>query len=351
VTFSDPLYRGVDEILVAAGTAPPVTKLEDLSGKRVFVRPSSSYWEHLQALNGQLAAAGRAPVSLEPANELLETGDILDMVNAGLVDYTFADDYIVDYWRAELPTMVVYSQITIATGGDLGWAVRPGNPEYLRALNVFVKDHRKGTLLGNVLFKRYYSEKQRLANANSDEDRRRFDQLIGLFRKYGADYHFDELVLAALGYQESRLDQNARSSEGAIGVMQLLKSTAADPSVGIPDIEQVENNIHAGTRYLRFLIDRYFSDPAIDTENRYLLAFASYNAGPARIQSLRAKARAEGLDANKWFRNVELVAAREIGAETTRYVSNIYKYYLAYKLVEQHNAEREAARQAAGKAI
>jgi membrane-bound lytic murein transglycosylase MltF len=94
----------------------------------------------------------------------------------------------------------------------------------------------------------------------------------------------------------------------------------------------VENNIHAGTRYLRFLYDRYFSDPAIDPVDQMLFTIAAYNAGPARIQQLRNGASGSDLDANVWFGNVEHVAARRIGRETVQCVSNIAKYYAAYRL-------------------
>ena len=142
-------------------------------------------------------------------------------------------------------------------------------------------------------------------------------------------------MLAALGYQESQLNQNLKSDAGAVGVMQILPSTAKDKNVGIPNISELDPNIHAGTKYLRFMTDYYFAeDPGLDRFNRTLFAFASYNAGPARVAKLREEAAQMGLDPNKWFRNVEVVAAKRIGRETVQYVSNIFKYYVAYKLLE-----------------
>jgi membrane-bound lytic murein transglycosylase MltF len=118
--------------------------------------------------------------------------------------------------------------------------------------------------------------------------------------------------------------------------MQLLPSTAADPNVGIPDITTLDNNIHAGTKYLRFVRDRYFSDPEMDPLNQTLFTFAAYNAGPARIRGLREEAARTGLDANQWFGSVEHVAAKRIGRETVQYVSNIGKYWVAYRLASRH---------------
>ena len=123
--------------------------------------------------------------------------------------------------------------------------------------------------------------------------------------------------------------------------MQLLPSTAADKSVGIPDITTVENNIHAGTKYMRYIVDHYFDDPTIDEVNRTLFAFASYNAGPNRIRRLRAKAAEQGYDPNVWFRNVEVVVANDVGRQPVEYVRNIFKYYTAYALLSEQGKIKE----------
>jgi membrane-bound lytic murein transglycosylase MltF len=165
--------------------------------------------------------------------------------------------------------------------------------------------------------------------------------VIEFFRKYGNQYDFDYLMVAAQGYQESGLDQSVVSRAGAIGIMQMLPSTAADKSVGIPDISTIDNNIHAGTKYLRYIVDHYFDDPEIDEVNRTLFAFASYNAGPNRIRRLRSKAAEQGYDPNIWFRNVEVVVANDVGREPVRYVSNIFKYYTVYSLLTEQDEIRQ----------
>jgi membrane-bound lytic murein transglycosylase MltF len=148
----------------------------------------------------------------------------------------------------------------------------------------------------------------------------------------------------AQGYQESRLDQNVTSPVGAIGIMQVMPKTGAELATG--DIRQLEPNIHAGVKYIRFMVDHYFADEPMTPVDKILFAFASYNAGPARVARLRKEAAERRLDPNKWFNHVELVAADRIGAETPTYVGNIYKYYIAYKLVAEREAAREAARAA-----
>jgi membrane-bound lytic murein transglycosylase MltF len=161
-------------------------------------------------------------------------------------------------------------------------------------------------------------------------------------RKYSGEYKLDFLLMAAQGYQESGLDQEKKSSVGAIGVMQVMPATGAEMKVG--DITKVDSNVHAGVKYIRFMMDKYYADEPMDTLNKGLFTFASYNAGPNRIRQLRQRAEKRGLNPNLWFNNVELVAAQAIGRETVQYVSNIYKYYLAYKMLTEQRAERDKAK-------
>jgi len=220
---------------------------------------------------------------------------------------------------------------------------RKKSPQLAKEVNAFVATMREGTLMGNMLFRKYLENTKWVHNATAGTDLKRYEATVKFFKKYSKKYDFDYLMMVAQGYQESRLDQHVRSSAGAIGIMQLLPSTAADPSVGIKDIRKAEPNVHAGIKYMRWIVDNYFKDEDLDPVQQTLFAFASYNAGPNRIQSLRRKAKKRGLDPNVWFDNVEIIAAEEIGQETVRYVSNIYKYYLAYTLLANQEARRENA--------
>jgi membrane-bound lytic murein transglycosylase MltF len=200
---------------------------------------------------------------------------------------------------------------------------------------------RKGSALGNILYNRYYKNTRWIKNPLVTEDRVKFGNFVALFKKYADQYGFDYLAIAAQAYQESGLDQNKQSHRGAVGVMQLLPSTAADPNVGIPDISDPDNNIHAGVKYLAFLRDRYFSDSAISRIDRFAFSWAAYNAGPARVRKMRVRAEKMGLDPNRWFRNVEHAALEIVGQETVRYVANIYKYYIAYSLAKDLVIEKK----------
>jgi membrane-bound lytic murein transglycosylase MltF len=221
----------------------------------------------------------------------------------------------------------------VRAGGEIAWAFRKNSLKLKAVVNDFVKGHRKGTMLGNILFKRYLQNTKYVKNSMSEKELKKYNSMVQLFKKYAGEYDFNFLMIGAQAYQESGLDNSKRSHAGAVGVMQLLPTTAAGPNVNIANIEKLENNIHAGTKYLRFIIDRYYKDEPMDDVNKLLFAFASYNAGPARIKGLRKKAAAMVLDPNVWFRNVEIVAAKSIGRETVQYVSNIYKYYITYQMV------------------
>jgi membrane-bound lytic murein transglycosylase MltF len=233
-----------------------------------------------------------------------------------------------------------HPDVTLEEGTSIAWAVRRDNPKLKAFLDEFIRKNREGTLVGNMLIKRYFTEAKWLKDPGNERDAERFRSMVALFQKYGDLYGFNYLMITAQAYQESGLDHSRRSRAGAVGVMQMLPSTARDKNVGIPDISSLENNIHAGTKYMRFILDRYFKDAEMDELNRHLFAFASYNAGPARVAGLRRKAEQMGLDPNQWRGSVEVVAAREIGRETVTYVANIFKYYAAYRLIEERSAER-----------
>jgi membrane-bound lytic murein transglycosylase MltF len=348
VSFSKPFASGVTEVLVRRKDAPPIASIDDLSGQQVYVRRSSSYAEHIETLNRLFAQLGRPPLEIIPAPEVLEDGDILEMVNAGLVPGTVVDSFMADLYLQVFPDLVKHDNIS-SKPQQIAWAFRKKSPKLAAAINGFVKGYAQGSKLGNTLINKYLRTTQWITNARSQEDRDRFASMVGFFRKYGDQYDLDYLLMAAQGYQESGLDQSKRSRVGAIGVMQVMPKTARDKAVNIHDIENLESNIHAGIKYNRWVIDNYYKEPGISRLDRGLFAFASYNAGPGRVAGLRREAKAAGLNPNKWFNNVELIAAKRIGRETVTYVSNIYKYYLAYQLMAPVQQARQAARNAAAR--
>ena len=338
IDYSTPIYPGVDEVVVAAPGTPALDATEDLSGKAVYVRPSSSYRESLVALNQRLAAQKRPPVVIRSASENLEDEDLIEMVSAGLIPLTIINAPVAQFWKQVFPTIIVYDSLAVRKGADIAWAFRKGSPQLKAVIDDFVTRHAKGTAIGNTILARYLKDARYLKNAASTAERKKFLSLIAYFQKYGQQYDVDWLLMAAQGYQESQLNQQAKSPVGAIGVMQLMPATGREMKVG--DITQTEANIHAGVKYMRWMIDNYYADEPMTKLNKALFAFASYNAGAGRISGLRKKAAQRGLDPNVWFHNVEYVAAEQIGAETVTYVANIYKYYIAYRLILEQRAAK-----------
>lgn len=338
VDFSQPLADGIEDVVVTRRGGPPVDSEADLAGREIHVRAGSTYHDDLTLLNERLAKAGLAPVVIRAADGRLEDEDLMQMVDAGIVPATIAQRPVAEFWARLYERIEVHAAVPLRRDGRIGWVLRKGTPQLRGIVDKFVATHRAGTLFGNVVLKRYLGSVERISNPADEAQLRKFRAYAAFFRRYADRYELDWLLVVAQGYQESQLDQALRSRAGAIGIMQIKPATAADSNVGVANIHLAENNIHAGSKYLRFLADRYFPDPAIGELDRALLTLAAYNAGPERVARLRRKAAAAGLDPNRWFNNVEVIAAREIGRETVNYVSNIYKYYVAYKAVE---AQRE----------
>lgn len=341
VAFTTPLYSDVKELLVSGPSSSDVKNLEQLSGKTVFVRRSSSYYESLQTLNARFAKASLPPVILQEAPEALEDEDLLEMLNAGLIPLIVVDRHKALFWKQVFPKIQVHDDIVLRDGGSIAWAVRKDNPQLLAVLNNFVKNNRQGSTLGNMILLRYLKSATYVKNAAANRERAKFLQMVEIFRKYGERYDVDWLLMAAQGYQESRLNQSVRSHVGAIGVMQVMPATGKELKVG--DIKKIDPNIHAGVKYMRWMIDHYYGDQPMTPLDKALFSFASYNAGPARIARLRTETQKRGFDPNIWFGNVENLAAEKIGAETVTYVSNIYKYYIAYRLIMDDIARKQKA--------
>jgi len=344
VDFTKPTRTGISSFVVTAPGVPPIATPQDLAGQEVYLRASDISAPAVQEFNKKLAASGKPPVTIRPAPEVLADEDIFEMVNAGMVPVSIMDDYVATFWKQIFPDVVLNTTAAVRTDRQTAMMVRKNSPKLLAELNAMIARYPEGSLQRNVLTQKYLKNVKYAKSATSGQDLERFRQTADFIRKYCTQYDLDFLLMAAQGYQESGLDQNKKSPVGAIGVMQVMPATGRDMKVG--DITQIEANIHAGVKYVRFMMDQYYGNEPMDRLNKGLFTFASYNAGPARIRGLRERARKRGLDPNKWFNNVEIVAAESIGRETVQYVSNIYKYYLAYSLAtEQQQARQKAKRQ------
>lgn len=342
VDFTNATKTGISSVIVTGPGVAPIATLQDLGGKQVYLRKSDVSAQGVERLNAELASSGKPPTKIKPAPEVLADEDLLEMVNAGLVPMTMVDDDIATFWQQIFTGITINTGAAVRTDGQKAMMIRKNSPLLMAELNAFIARYPEGSLQRNVLLQKYLKSVKYAKAATASADVEKFRQTVDFLRKYSEQYQLDYLLMAAQGYQESGLDQAKKSAVGAVGVMQVTPATGAEMKVG--DITQIEANVHAGVKYMRFMMDHYYANEPMEPLDKVLFTFASYNAGPGRIKDLRDHARERGLNPNKWFNNVELIAAEKIGRETVQYISNIYKYYLAYKLLSEQQQQRLKAK-------
>jgi membrane-bound lytic murein transglycosylase MltF len=345
VAFTVPLQNDVKQVVVSGPNFGNVTSLEGLGGKQIYVNPLSASYQNLQQVNQTLQKAGKPPIVIKAADKNLLDDDLIEMVNSGMLPATVTSASRAKLWAQVLPDLKPHLDLVIASGQQTAWAVRKNNPQLKQLLDEFIAPRAVGTSFGNTLLRRYLQNTQWVKNATSPDEMKKFQTLVAYFKKYGSEYGFDYLMIAAQAYQESMLEQSKRSPDGAVGIMQVIPKYAAAPPISVPNVTTAENNIEAGVKMLHNIEEKYFNDPKIDQLNKTLMAFASYNAGPNRIARLRQQAQKQGLDPNVWFGNVELLVAQSVGQVTVTYVGNVYKYYVAYQLAMGDEAAQKRAEQ------
>lgn len=340
--MAPPDFQSVSEIILTRKQEKPIKSVEELAGCTVHVRVSSSYYESLKNLNKKLEESGKEKVKIVPVSESLEDEDLMEMLDAGIISMIVVDDWKAKMWAKILPDIQVNETVAVRKDANIGWAFRKNSPELLAELKEFY--YKQAKRLGTIpyIFAKYNKQVEKLRDPTNQKNWKRYNETIKLFEKYGSKYDFDPLMLAAQGFQESKLDQSKRSRAGAIGIMQIMPSTGASMKVG--DIRVTEPNIHAGSKYLNMIMTEYFKDAQFDEFNKCMFAFASYNAGPNRIANIREVAKKRGLNPDVWLKNVEIVVAEKVGWETTTYVRNIIKYYFSYKLLLELKQEQQKVR-------
>jgi membrane-bound lytic murein transglycosylase MltF len=332
VDFTIPYLGSVSEVLVSHATASPINRIEDLSNRRIHVQPGWESSKTLRRINARLLVRNLPPLQIIETNTILSSEDILELINSGIIELSIAESHISHVWAETLPNIMIHELPEISEHTPIAWMVRKNNPELKASLNRFLLNRRRGSHFGNIYYRQYFKQTKLINNPLAPTDHAKFSRYVPLFRKYGARYGFDWMLLAAVAYQESEMNHSRRSPSGAVGLMQVMPTTANDTSIGVRNINTPENNVHAGAKYLALLRDVYFADPSIRPHDRIDLILAAYNAGPNRIQQCRRLAVKLGYNPDKWYQNTEIAAMRLIGSETVRYVSNIGKYYLAYSL-------------------
>ncbi|WP_342356588.1 lytic transglycosylase F [Vibrio splendidus] len=341
IDFSDPMIKDGKELIITGKNSAPITEIKQLSGKEVWIRASSSYFESVQRVNKELNELDLPPLHVHFIEESLQDYELIELVNQGYIQGTILDSHKAKLWTDVMENIQVHHDLPLRENGQIAWALRKNSPQLKKEINKYVKTARTGTLLGNVIYQKYIDNTRWLGRALNPNKIDRVAKLSDVFEKYSSQYEFDPLMISAQGFQESGLDQSRVSHRGAIGVMQVLPSTAKDKNVNIKNIHKVDNNIHAGVKYMRFIKDRYFDDPAITPDNQIYFTLASYNAGPAKIRKMRRIAKQKGYNPNIWFKNVEIITRKYVSKEPVTYVANINRYFVIYKQLQAINAIRE----------
>ena len=344
VDFTPPLAIGINELVITGPETGAVESFDDLVDIGLYLRRSSSYYEHVLTLNAERETQGKKPIPIIDADENLEDYDLLDMINAGALQATVVDSHKAEFWTKIFDDIVVHKNLKVHEGREIAWAIRKNSPELSQSIGKFSKTVKRGTLLGNILYRRYLHNTRWIQSFFDEEDQQTHAETIEVIKRFASEYNFDWLMIVAQAYQESQFDHSRVSHAGAVGLMQVLPTTAADRAVNIPDISSLENNVHAGVKYLNWLRQTYYSDPAIAPLDQVLFSFAAYNAGPGNMRKARRRAESMGLDRNEWFGNVEVGMYRSVSGEPAAYVRNIYKYYVAYQNLERTRVLRAKAR-------
>ncbi len=332
-TFTQP-YNEVDELVVVHADDDSIANLQDLAGRTIHVRTSSSFYTTLMALRDSIKGI---EIALVPDN--VETEEILAGVEEGIYDLTLCDSNLLDIERAYGRRLKAALSIKPTT---LGWAVRKDNLDLLAALNEYIKQE-KGGLFFNMMKKRYFKSRRAVARAKDSMRVGLSGQLSpydDLAKKYASQYGQDWRMITAQMYQESKFDPEAVSWVGAQGLMQVMPSTGQD--LGFIDLQDPQESIHAGVKYMHQLINRF--DHSLPMEVRIRFALASYNVGYGHVLDARRLAREMGWDPNRWFGHVEqamrLLSQPDYyerarygfcrGGQPVHYVKNIQRFYDAY---------------------
>ncbi|MDX5371043.1 MAG: transglycosylase SLT domain-containing protein [Pseudomonadaceae bacterium] len=328
ISASASIRRNVPMVVVGNLRNRHYRKLEDMAGRSLVLPAGSFAAEALRPLNRRLAEVDRPPLAVEWADASLAVEDVLEMVQAGIYPWTAVELPIAERWLKVMPRLRIERHLVLSQEGDLSWFVRRGSPMLRASVDRFLADYRVPADQ-DAAFQRVYRRSYKVRNPLAGGiERQRLERVRGVLQKHGELQSLDWLQLAAVAYKESTLNPAARGASGATGLMQI--TPAAARSVGVGNIQALDNNVLAATRYMAWIRREFFSSRQIVDAERMAFVLAAYNMGPQRVQGLRAEARRRGLDANRWFFQVERVAMERMGLGVVSYVNSVNKYYLAY---------------------
>ncbi|WP_342245418.1 transglycosylase SLT domain-containing protein [Pseudomonas sp. OTU5201] len=327
VSASAPLRKDVPLVLVSRQGQRRYQRLEQLSGRSIALPVGSAAGEALRQVNETLARRNLAPIVVEWVDPTLAVEDVLEMVQAGIFPLTAVEQPIAERWAKVMPKLRLDRHLVLDRQGDMTWFVRRDAPTLRASVNRFLAEYRAPDDQ-DAAFQRVYRRVYRVHNPLARNERQRLERVRPVLQRYADQHDFDWLSLAALAYKESSLNPSAKGASGATGLMQITPGAAR--SVGVGNIQKLDNNVQASAKYLAMLRRNFFASAQLDERERMAFVLAAYNLGPQRVQAMRAEARRRGLNSNQWFFQVERIAGEQAGMGVVNYVNSVNKYYLAY---------------------
>jgi membrane-bound lytic murein transglycosylase F len=310
VFFTPPVQIVQRVVATHPKTVKPLRSVDDLPSFVLHVNHGSTSFQMTREIERGLGQH----LNVQEVGDEMEMEEMLRKVSSGEFEATIADQHLV-LLEAGTGSDVV-SRLSIGDPVPTAWAVRRDSPQLHNLATRFVEKSRRNGLV-RILYDRYFQPRARMARAAKDfKMRADFKGKISPFddtlRALGRAHRIDWRLLAALVHRESRFDPSAKSPFGAYGLMQVLPSTAKsiDNLTGTTEeiarrlIEDPKLNLRAGTRYLRWLLDRFAEEGIAETE-RIRFALASYNVGLGHVRDARLLAEQTGRDKNQWFGHVE----------------------------------------------
>ncbi len=333
--FGPPIYAIRQQMVYRAGKPRPKNMEAAIaeSRKRLLeVTPGSSHAEHLEVVEAE------DPALHWVENPYANSEELLYRVAEGEIDYTIAHSHLIRLTSRYYPQLRV--AFDIGEPQQLAWAFAPQDlDKLLPRAEKFLEDARKSGELSRII-DRYFSDTDNLGYVGAikfaEHVRTRLPLYEKAFKEAAEVNNLDWRLLAAVGYQESHWNRNARSPTGVRGLMMLTNATARQ--MGIKDRTDPFQSIKGGARYLREQIDR--QPPEITEPDRTWMGLATYNIGHGHMIDVRELTRQLGanpyhwievrkhlplLMQARWHRRTKYGYAR--GREAMGYVANIRSYY------------------------
>jgi len=223
--------------------------------------------------------------------------DMLELVHTGRADITLSDS------TTFITNSVIFPRARIAfllaEEDDIAWAFpQTGDNSLFNAANRFltrsIDDGKIAALTEKYFSKPAVDEGNALAFVKRIE--KRLPKWVDFFKASADKHKLDWLFLAAVSYQESLWNENAKSYTGVRGLMMLTNQTAR--GLGIEDRTDPQQSIEGGARY--FINMRKRIPDGVQEPDRTWMALAAYNVGLGHLEDARVLTQRDGKDPNLW---------------------------------------------------